>query len=63
MYNIKFTNKISVEDYLVLRKTVNFKELSRRQAEVAVKSHTFMKSSDLQIFLMILVEQGCRSGY
>jgi ribosomal protein S18 acetylase RimI-like enzyme len=40
--NIKFEDNISLDDYLMLRKSADFKELSIRQAELAIKNHNFL---------------------
>ncbi|MFA6309810.1 MAG: GNAT family N-acetyltransferase [Clostridia bacterium] len=42
MDNIKFEDNISLDDYLMLRKSADFKELSIRQAELAIKNHNFL---------------------
>jgi len=42
MFNIEFTDHISVSDYLNLRKTVDFKPLSSRQVEAALKNYAFL---------------------
>jgi len=42
MTNIEFTDHISVSDYIELRKTVNFKTISQRQAETALKNYVFL---------------------
>ncbi|MCL2358836.1 MAG: GNAT family N-acetyltransferase [Nitrososphaerota archaeon] len=42
MNNIEFTDHISVSDYIELRKAVDFKPLSQRQAETALKNYVFL---------------------
>ncbi|MDR2707721.1 MAG: GNAT family N-acetyltransferase [Nitrososphaerota archaeon] len=42
MNDIEFTDHISINDYLELRKTVDFKILSQRQAEIALKNYAFL---------------------
>ena len=40
--NIEYINHISVEDYIMLRKSADFAELSKRQAETALRNCTFL---------------------
>ncbi|MCL1976686.1 MAG: GNAT family N-acetyltransferase [Candidatus Bathyarchaeota archaeon] len=42
MNNIEFTDRISISDYIELRKAVDFKALSPRQAETALKNYAFL---------------------
>ncbi|MDR0461123.1 MAG: GNAT family N-acetyltransferase [Nitrososphaerota archaeon] len=61
MSNIEFTDHISVSDYIELRKTVDFKTLSHRQAEAALKNYVFLivaKSNDKPVGMTRLIFDG-----
>jgi GNAT superfamily N-acetyltransferase len=42
MNNVEFTDRLSISDYVALRKAVDFKALSPRQAETALKNCVFL---------------------
>ena len=61
MSNIRYTDSISSEDYLMLRKAVGFKELSVRQVETALRNNAFLivaKDGDKTVGMTRLVADG-----
>ena len=58
---IKYINHISVEDYIMLRKSAGFTELSKRQAETALQNYAFLiaaEENDKTIGMARLVADG-----
>ena len=61
MNNIEFTDHISVSDYIELRNTVDFKTISQRQAETALKNYGFLivaKRNDKTVGMTRLIFDG-----
>jgi GNAT superfamily N-acetyltransferase len=42
--NISFTNKISVKDYMILRKTADWKDITKKQAKTGLKNSVYLLS-------------------
>ena len=45
--NIKYKNKISIDDYIKLRKTADWKDISRRQAKAGLKNSVYALSAKI----------------
>ena len=61
MSYIKYTDNITADDYLMLRKAVGFKDLSARQAETALKNCAFIivaKEDEKTVGMTRLVADG-----
>ena len=61
MNNIEFTDHISVSDYIELRNAVDFKTISQRQAETALKNYGFLivaKRNDKTVGMTRLIFDG-----
>jgi predicted GNAT family N-acyltransferase len=59
--NIEYTNSTSVSDYMKLREAVDFKPLSTRQAETALKNHVFLivaKDNEKTVGMTRLISDG-----
>ncbi len=58
---ISYTHDITVADYLMLRKVSDFKEVSMRQAEIAIENHAYLivaKDGDRTVGMTRLISDG-----